>query len=69
LFAGWRGFKTGKPRHLLEDTLGLLAEPEALAVTEDDRIRPAYLIEPAGRVDVAPADYPPSPHGIEAISA
>ncbi len=56
LFAGWRGFKTGKPRHLLEDTLGLLAEPEVLAVTGDDRIRPAYLIEPAGRVAVALAD-------------
>lgn len=69
LFAGWRGFKTGKPRHLLEDTLGLLAEPEALAVTEDDRIRPAYLIEPAGRVAVAPPDRSACLHETEAMSA
>jgi hypothetical protein len=56
LFAGWRGFKAGKPRHLLEDTLGLLAEPEVLAITGDDQIRPAYLIEPSGRVVVVPGD-------------
>jgi len=58
LFAVWRGFKAGKPRHLLEDTLGLLAEPEVMAVTEDDRIRPAYLIEPSGGIATAPADQP-----------
>jgi len=56
LFAGWRGFKVGKPRHLLEDSLGLLAEPEALAVTADDRIRPAYLIRPGRGVSVVPPD-------------
>ena len=60
LFAGWRGFKAGKPRHLLEDSLGLLAEPEALAVTADDRIRPAYLIRPDGSVSVAPPDQAPA---------
>ena len=56
LFAAWRGFKVGKPRHLLEDTLGLLAEPEVMVVTVDDRIRPAYLVEPSGRIAIAPAD-------------
>jgi hypothetical protein len=69
LFAGWRGFKNGKPRHLLEDTLGLLAEPEALAVTCDDRIRPAYLIEPEGQVAVAQADHPRCPREMGRVCA
>ena len=62
LFAVWRGFKSGKPRHLLEDTLGLLAEPEVMIVTADDRIRPAYLIEASGPISRAPADQSPR-HG------
>jgi hypothetical protein len=69
LFAGWRGFKAGKPRHLLEDTLGLLAEPEVLAVTGDDQIRPAYLIEPSGRVTVVPGDQCRAPSCDDAILA
>jgi len=68
-FASWRGFKTGKPRHLLEDTLGLLAEPEVLAITVDDRIRPAYLIEPAGRIAVVAADLSARLHEARGISA
>jgi hypothetical protein len=49
LFLFWRGVKIGRPRHLLEDALNWLTEPECWDVTPDWTIRPAYVIEPGGR--------------------
>ena len=63
-FMLWRGWKAGKPRHLLEDALQLLAEPEVWEITPDADIRPAYIIERSGRWSVEPpqtARIQPSP--------
>lgn len=49
LFLLWRGVKIGRPRHLLEDALNWLTEPECWDVTPDWGIRPAHIIEPGGR--------------------
>jgi hypothetical protein len=56
LFALWRAFKSGRPRHFLEDSLGLLAEPDVWMLTPDADVRPSYLIEPGGRTAIAPSD-------------
>lgn len=56
LFAVWRAFKAGRPRHFLEDLLGLLTEPDVWVLTGDRDIRPSYIIEPDGRVTRAPSD-------------
>ena len=55
LFAVWRAFKVGKPRHLLEDALNRLTEPDVWEVTLDWEIRPAYAIERDGRWSIEPA--------------
>jgi len=56
LFAVWRAFKVGRPRHFLEDALGLLAEPDVWTLTPDREVRPSYVIEPDGRTRLAPSD-------------
>ena len=56
LFAVWRAFKAGRPRHFLEDGLSLLAEPDVWMLTKDSDVRPSYLIEPNGRTAIAPSD-------------
>lgn len=58
LFALWRAFKTGRPRHFLEDSLSLLAEPDVWILTADAEIRPSYVIEPGGRTTIAPSQPP-----------
>ncbi len=55
LFAIWRSFKVGKPRHLLEDALNRLTEPDVWEVTPDFDIRPAYVIEADCRWSIEPA--------------
>ena len=58
LFGVWLAFKRGRPRHFLEDALGLLAEPDVWIGTRDCEIQPSYLIEPDGRITIAPSDGP-----------
>jgi hypothetical protein len=59
LFALWRGLKVGRPRHLLEDALQMLAEPDCWEVTPDAEVRPAYIIEPGGLWTVEPPQTRP----------
>jgi len=54
LFTLWRAVKIGRPRHLLEDALNWLAEPECWTVTPDVEIRPAYVVESGGRWTTEP---------------
>jgi hypothetical protein len=56
LFAVWRSVKANRPRHFLEDLIGLLGEPDAWEVTPDVWVRPAYVIEPDGSHSVSPMD-------------
>jgi len=68
LFALWRGVKIGRPRHLLEDALNWLAEPECWDVTPDARIRPAYVIERGGRWTIEPPQTAPADEPAEAAT-
>jgi hypothetical protein len=61
LFSVWRAFKAGRPRHFLEDSLALLNEPDVWILTGDAEIRPSYILEPDGRLSIAPADTSPPP--------
>jgi|SRR5579864_1045295 len=60
LFLLWRGVKIGRPRHLLEDALNWLVEPECWDITADWAIRPAYIIESGGRWRTEPAQPAPA---------
>jgi len=59
LFACWRAVKIGRPRHLLEDALNWLAEPECWDINPDSEIRPAYVVESTGRWTTEPAQTAP----------
>jgi len=61
LFALWRAVKIGRPRHLLEDSLNWLAEPECWEITPDWNIRPAYIIERRGGSVIEPPQTAPLP--------